>query len=357
MFAKNEQEFSQIVEDNLDAVLSGRSSIDQVLQQYPQHDPGLRRELESAVWLHSRREQIQSRPGFTAASRKRIVERVREESRGREGKRAGMGFAWLRQRFVYRLAAALLIVVVLLSSGGGIVAFAQDALPGQQLYAVKRLSETVSYNLAASDSRKVRLDIKFMDRRFEEMEALLASGDSLSAQVTLAEYNAEVKQAASMLQQVEDTSLVEKENLAQQLNKGLLKKADRLAALAISAPQDLRAGFAEARDLTLIEAAKALGEQGEKNGDPPTPTPKTTETATPTATLAATSTVKPSKTPRPKQENSATEDAEALESNEKEKKPTITPRPTNPNRPTAHPTKEPKATKEEKPTKSNKKNP
>jgi hypothetical protein len=355
VFERNEQEISQILEENLEEVLSGKTSMEDVLRRYPQHAVGLRREFEAVLWLTSRSEQLKPRPGFISASRKRVVERVKEEARSQGKKRAVLSFGWPQQRRVFQWAAGLVVVFVLLLSGvGGLVSFSQDTLPGQQLYGVKRMSESVALGLAVDKINKVELSIQITDRRLQEVEALLKSGDSANIQATLAEFASGVEQSVALLQQVDDEMPAEKLVLAQRLTSELNKQAYQLAILAATAPENLQASLMDAQSLTQNGASSAMVVLNEMNEILGTSTP--TGSPTEEILLPDTATIIPSKTPRPTLEKTAAKLGLTKTPEDVQKKATITPRPTNPNRPTdsgKNPTKEPKPPKEDKPTNDN----
>lgn len=359
MFERNKQEISQIIGENLEAILSGSVPMEEVIRQHPQHAADLRRELETALWLISNRKQVQPRPGFLENSRKRVIARVKAEPVPQEKKRGILGISWPQKRLAYQLAAALTIVVLLLSAAGGVVSSAQGSIPGHHLYRVKKLGETIAYTMAGSDVRRVELGMRFIDRRFQELEALVELSEFGHVEETLADYGIEVKRAVAALHQFVDRQVKQRSALAGQLNQGLFEKADRLASLEASVPADLRARFTEAREMTLANAAIALGFEEEFGGLAGTVTPTTTVTPTPTLTQTATATLRFTNTPKPEVDDGETDESGEIveDPEEKEKKPTITPRPTNTHRPTqkVKDTKEPKPPKEEKPTKTDKK--
>jgi hypothetical protein len=75
-----------------------------------------------------------------------------------------------------RLAlAALSVVLVVLLGWGGLATASAQALPGDTLYRVKRVDETLRLGLA-STSKRTNLETRFAERRSEEVLALLALG-------------------------------------------------------------------------------------------------------------------------------------------------------------------------------------
>lgn len=143
MFDRDEQEISQILETGLEAVRTGKTTLDHFTAEYPGQATTIRPEIEAALWLASYQEHLAPRPGFVAASRKRVVERITQEARNEGTKHAFFGFAWPK-RIAYQWAVAIILVVFILSGTGGAVSFAQGALPGDGLYGLKRITEDLT---------------------------------------------------------------------------------------------------------------------------------------------------------------------------------------------------------------------
>ena len=124
----------------------------------------LRPELEGALWLISQRQEVEARPGFVIASRKRVMERIKTEARSQGAKHSLFGFAWPKQH-VFQWAAGAAIILFLLLGTGGVVTISQSSLPGDGLYAVKRISENVSYTVTLNQVQRVQLSAQFAERR------------------------------------------------------------------------------------------------------------------------------------------------------------------------------------------------
>jgi len=75
-----------------------------------------------------------------------------------------------------RVGAALSVTFVLLSSGTGLVHASSAALPGEDLYPVKRTWEKVQLVLVSDDPRRLALSGEFENERLEEINELLARG-------------------------------------------------------------------------------------------------------------------------------------------------------------------------------------
>ena len=350
MFDKDDQDISQIIETSLDAVVSGRATLDEIVAQHPEHADVLRSELEVALWLVSRKEQVAPRPNYVSASRKRVISRIKDEAKNKGAKRSIFGFLW-PQKVAYQWVAALLALIILFSGTGGLVTVSQSALPGEGLYAVKQVSETVALAVTANEVRKVEMSAAFVERRVNEVTTLIERGNMAQAVETLQSFENQVGQTVLMLQDVEQASAHEKKELAVTVQKQLNEQAGKLEKLQENAPADLRAELAEAGMLSTRNATLA-GEEAERIVDPtqtPTVVPPTT-TSTP---VPSQSPEPPNDTPMPVPTVAPTEG-----SGEGLGEPSLVPDPTNPNRlvtktpnPNKPATNTPRPTNENRPTK------
>lgn len=345
MFDRDEQETSQIIETGLEAILSGRETLEQVIAEYPDQAEILRPELESALWLVNRQTEIAPRPGFVAASRKRVVDQIRQESKGRATKRAFFGLA-LPRLPSFQWVAVVLLLVVLLSGTGGLIGLSQAAMPGDGLYGVKRFSEQVAYTVTINDVQRVELSAQFADRRLQEVEELMAKGDFASAKPILAAYDQQLNQSVALLQEIDNSQAHEKREAAMSLKEDLDKHAGRLAALQAaavqaSAPTDVRASLQEAMNVTA-DNKNAADEVLKRTPDTTaTPSPSPTGTITPTVGNTPTPLVNPTEAPPALVESpqptlsdtdlTSTPSPTGTPTNEE--KLTKTPKPTNENRP------------------------
>lgn len=107
-----------------------------------------------------------TRPG-RSSSRHSVLNRPGGRSRGSRGPAATGG----RRRGVLVGSAALVMMLAL--TGGGIFA-SRDALPGDQLYAIKRVAESAGVALTLDDTTKARRHLDIASTRLQEVEQLVA---------------------------------------------------------------------------------------------------------------------------------------------------------------------------------------
>ena len=355
MYERDELDLSNIIEESLEAIQSGKSSLEDVLKQHPDLAPLLRPELEIATWLSASRPEVAPRPSFIRASRKRIVERVRQENTVYGKKRGFFGLTF--GSFNWQPVSAVVLTALLIFSIAGLINAARNTLPGESLYAVKRIHEQVQFGVTFSDTARVVLATEFSEHRLDEIQALLEQGKPAAAAELFDDFQLEVTRTVNLLNEVDGSQPEMKLEAAQAVQVELAKQAQQLEEIQASAPPEVLAGLMQAHTVAMQGAAIAVEVEDAVIQSTATPMPSSTSEPTKTATpVPPTYTSEPETTPVATQlppENTQPGLVPGVGTPTKEPKATNTPRPTNENRPTQKPPNENKPTekppKEEKP--------
>jgi hypothetical protein len=239
VFDRDEQEISQVIENGLEAILSGSATLDSVIAQHPEQADVIRPELEGALWLVSRREEVESRPGFVTASRKRVIERIKAEASSQGAKHSMFGFAW-PQRVVNQWMVAVVFLVAILSGAGGLMKYSQSALPGDGLYAIKRVSEQMTYSTTIGEVHRVQLNAQFTEQRLTEVKDLVDKGEFITAGTALQDYEVSVQETLVLLEQASDAQPNDVEALAVTLKQNFASNAVQLSELVQRVPADTK---------------------------------------------------------------------------------------------------------------------
>ena len=152
-------EFELALDECLQQLGSGKSSLGQCLARYPQFAAELRPLLETALRLQRGRGARPSGPARDRA-RSRLTEYI--QSHPRQPRNV---------RLVPRLAFVVVALALAVLFAG--TAFAQNALPGETLYRFKISSERV-WRAASPDP--VAVDITLADRRANEILTIAGKG-------------------------------------------------------------------------------------------------------------------------------------------------------------------------------------
>lgn len=142
-------------------------SLEEILRERPALAPELRAYLQTAEQLAGL--SPAPRPQAAAASRRAMLQRAAQERAQAEARPPAPPF-W--RRFFYSFAA---FAVLLLIAGGLLAPRAQEAVPGDTLYPLKRTSEDVRL-LLAPPAQKDDLRQAFEEERNHEVYVMLRTG-------------------------------------------------------------------------------------------------------------------------------------------------------------------------------------
>jgi hypothetical protein len=171
---KHEEAFQDCL-DQLDG--TGRG-LEAVLEAYPEQAAALRPELETTRWLVERRPGLAARPGFTGASRARLLERLAEDRQRTPRSWLRLSFASLRypstwRRYAPRLALVYLFLLTLLFNLGQVSKASLNWLPGDLAYPLKLGFEQTALFFSPTAAGDARLHTEFARRRLLEAQALV----------------------------------------------------------------------------------------------------------------------------------------------------------------------------------------
>lgn len=153
------------LEDCLQALEQGQK-IDPVLARYPNLDKELRPLLETS--LHARTMSGEAVPGdIQRRGRSRLLQRAAEMREAKTSKRRVIPI-------FPRMAVTLGLAGILALISTGLVSASSGALPGDQLYPVKRTWEGVRLSFVFSPASRELLESQYEQERLDEIDELLA---------------------------------------------------------------------------------------------------------------------------------------------------------------------------------------
>jgi hypothetical protein len=165
----------------LELLQRGNSTVESLIERYPEHRESLQPPLEAAAWLQSRSRVLDPDPGFVSTSKRRLVERFRQrEIRVLDFSWQSLGnrlipFTELRIRYGYGLLA-FIVVIILVITYNDISHLSQQSLPGDFLYPVKRAQENAMLLFSRTEAGDAALAIVYTEKRLAEIEELIISG-------------------------------------------------------------------------------------------------------------------------------------------------------------------------------------
>ncbi len=182
----------EILDGILTRIQSGEAKAEDYLQEYPEHVEALGVLLELAEELSAEFTPSGPDDTFVSASQARLLNLLRargKDAQKREKKRTWrptwlLKWAW---RPAYLLTIALLTIAIL-GTTAGVAWAATGALPGDNLYGVKRSIEEARLALTLTAVGDAALLTRFADERLNEIGALLAVGREDDIGLPLAGY-------------------------------------------------------------------------------------------------------------------------------------------------------------------------
>jgi hypothetical protein len=322
--ARDQQKIEQVLQSCLDKIESGQETVESVLARYPEFAEQLRPELEIAVWLSTQKDMLNPRPGWVAASKRRVMARYQEEIQTEAPRTGWLGWnpAWL-SRFNLKAVQVTFAVVLLLSllvGGNGVVMAAQDSLPGDRLYPIKTALEKVNLAISMDETKEAQLNLEYTRRRMVEFNRLLLEGRYSDIPESLTNLETQVNQTIDSLDSAAEEDASQTKVLAASLEDILSDQEERLNTLITVAPDTTRPAIQKAKTVSqtgatatrlLIEDLPSPtptspptkkpsgGSQVNEAADNPTSPPASLPTKTPRPQPAATSTPKVAPTTAP----------------------------------------------------------
>lgn len=265
-----------ILQDCLEKIQNGQSTLDAVLAEHPDLAEDLRPALEAALWFRMHKATLDPRPGFIAASNHRVIDQIKQEqlARAQSQPAAGEnGFTWfwklLTGKYRYAFQAALVFVLLfgMVAGSSGVVSAAQEALPGDFLYRVKTSLENAEMAFAQGEAAKAELQIRLARRRLAEIQALIAQDHLGEIPKTITQFEDHINQAIHHMIAVREKDQDRATALAASMQSLLQEQVVIFNQLAENAPPSLR----EMIDRIILVSSGVIGLASETVVDPGLP--------------------------------------------------------------------------------------
>ncbi|HLV37725.1 MAG TPA: DUF5667 domain-containing protein [Spirillospora sp.] len=303
----SDSSYEIILDECLDAVLAGERTISDCLAQYPEHAAELKPALQMGLLVARLK-----KPELDAGQVDALEMRLRGQMLAAQRPAQSRTWAAALGKLAAMVALALLLT---LGAGGGVVAASANSLPGDPLYGVKRLWETIVLALAALFNSGDDVWLHLARTRLDEAEDLARRG-LLNRDILFDVYDA-TEQAMNLADA----------QTAPEVAAFLNEAEARLRSLPTTAATepvraDLLALVIPGPDGRL--RVPALQESPETDSAPPTASPTHTPTFEPTDTPAPTITASPS----PTATSTASPTSRVPATATRTRSPTVTPTPT-----------------------------
>lgn len=248
--SRQHDEVGQILDTCLENIASGSSTVDSVIEQYPEHAEVLRPPLEAAQWLRSRSEVFNPRPGFVKLSRRRLIDRFQRNNTNSpnsalETIRSIPAF-FQGRKAAMQYSALLTLTAVLLFVGYQSTSFlVQRSIPGDPLYNTKLAQENLRISLSSNQEQEVRLRIKFAQLRVIEMQELILADRHWLLDETLKNFEFQMAEAAAGILVLAKTDEVKAAEMSSLFDETLTLPITNLVGIVDAAPEMVSADFIE----------------------------------------------------------------------------------------------------------------
>lgn len=197
--------FDDIVNDCLERMAAGESVAD-CLARYPEQAD----ELAPILQMGQATMDVSRTARPSAAGRARGMARMQaalEEGRHRRRR-------WQMPRVFWGpistpIAAAFAVVFLTVVAAGGTTVASADSIPGEPLYPVKSIRESVEERIARSNEHKAQVHARLARERGREMRELIARGRIYEAEVVASRLNRHLNESANRMGVVVSTHYIE----------------------------------------------------------------------------------------------------------------------------------------------------
>lgn len=201
-----DSDFDNILNDCLERMASGES-VAECLARYPERAE----ELAPILRMGHATMQVSRANMPSSAGKARGLARMQaalEDGRRRRGRR------WRFPRVLWQpistpIAAAFAVVFLTVVAAGGTTVVSADSIPGEALYPVKAMRESVEERIARSDEHKARVHAKLARERGREMRELIVRGRIYEAEVVAFRLHRHLNESANRMGVVVSSHFIE----------------------------------------------------------------------------------------------------------------------------------------------------
>jgi hypothetical protein len=260
----DQAKIAHILQSCLESIQKGEETVDSVLEKYPELADSLRPQLETALWIGSQSHTFDPNPEFIAASRLRLVRRIKYASATAAAQPRVTFWDWLislpQKRLAFRFALTMLLVLSLLFSTNRLALAASYTIPGDMLYPVKVTHENVRIFFSFTQEGDLALHTDFARQRLVEIEALVLEGRYNFIPATVDGYHKQISLALAALFKLVDRQTQRVEQLASQLYQVMAVESQVLGGIYELAPNEVRSDLIRVRQISQagIEEMQAM---------------------------------------------------------------------------------------------------
>lgn len=185
--------------DCFERLLSGES-LESCLKRYPEHAHELETMLRTAFDVKRRAFPIQPRPEFKYWARVRL--RGAQDYVSNQPSKSKPGIFHWQRSWAFVVTAILILVI----ATGGTAAASSEALPDEPLYEVKLAIEQAQIAITFSETDKIELHARLIERRAQEIAAMASQGKTDKVTAVSTQMTRQLNQMETILKKIETAS-------------------------------------------------------------------------------------------------------------------------------------------------------
>jgi len=190
------KQYEKALEECLQRILDDGEAIGVVVSEYPEWCDQLMADLETALWMAAQQDSFEPRSGFIVSTREHLLSQL---TRPGKSHKYSLLSNERGSRVFLKFVSMLLVVVILFISGGGIALAAENALPGDWLFPIRRGVEDLRLVIVKDEVRDAELHLGYAQNYLVACAILTSQGDSQDARVALQQYDRHISRTSRIL--------------------------------------------------------------------------------------------------------------------------------------------------------------
>jgi len=196
---KRDNKYEDILQDCLVRVLEREEPLQRVLSEYPLWAGNLLGEIETAQQVIRLQKHFDPRPGFLDTAHCTMINQIRLSVR------RDLWSPSSRFKLFPRVAILILILFAFLMGGVTAALAAQDALPGNVLFPVRGVVESLQLLPLVDDSREVKVHMNLAQAYLVDYAVLVSQGSWEDATLVLQRYDRHISRTGRILHDLSKT--------------------------------------------------------------------------------------------------------------------------------------------------------
>ncbi len=244
---KQARKIASIIEASLPALESGQETLDSILARHSDLSEALRPQLEAALWLRRSRPQLEARPAYLQASRRRLVTEL-----GRAPQAIPARQRWFDtspRSLALEFVTLAMLIVTILAVGNNIRLASRLALPNEPLYPLKLALENLELAFNTDPAREASLYTEFSRRRTSEVVELVLIGKYEQVPATAARLDEHIQQAQANMDTLALSDPAQAARLETALQDNLANEAFILQVLLETSPAEAAPGLQQVLEI------------------------------------------------------------------------------------------------------------